>query len=210
MVEKYIAVIGDMVDSRGVNRVSSHHALTDSLARVDAGSVQSLHPTVGDEIQGVFATIGDAFRAMHQCRIELMIRGADIRWGIGYGEIVTIDPKLDIQDGSGWWNAREALNQLVSVEEKAGWSNIRTYFYMEEKERSSFGQWILPLSHMIDVHMTRLNPSTSTTLRGVLRGDSNQQVARRLKISPAANSMRVNDNDLRPLAAAMKSLWELP
>lgn len=63
---------------------------------------------------------------------------------------------------------------------------------------------------MIDVHMTRLNPSTSTTLRGVLRGDSNQQVARRLKISPAANSMRVNDNDLRPLAAAMKSLWELP
>ena len=66
------------------------------------------------------------------------------------------------------------------------------------------------LSRLVDVHLAGLRPGALATLRGMLDGLDNAAIAEREGISASANSQRVRNNGLRPLADAMHALGQLP
>ncbi|MCM0619095.1 SatD family protein [Nocardioides bruguierae] len=110
-------VIGDLVGSRDLpDRAAAQKAVGEVLAGVSAivPGVQPFEATVGDEVQGAFATIGGATRAGLLARLGLLARGVDLRCGYGHGEVTVheADRRPLLQDGPGWWSAREAVDVL--------------------------------------------------------------------------------------------------
>ncbi|MDF9716112.1 SatD family protein [Nocardioides sp. ChNu-99] len=121
------AVIGDIVGSRrAASRAAVQDALGPALARVDAvvPSLDGLLPTVGDEFQGVYATLEDAVSATLLARLHLLPH-ADTRYGVGVGEREVLDATRTppVQDGSAWWTARAAIDELgrPSARARRGW-----------------------------------------------------------------------------------------
>jgi hypothetical protein len=109
-------LIGDLIGSRDVpDRSALQRTIGEVLERVNGAidTVQSLEPTVGDEIQGGFRTIGDATLATLLIRLELLPE-IDMRFGLGYGDVTVHDGDRRplLQDGPGWWTAREAIDRL--------------------------------------------------------------------------------------------------
>lgn len=218
-----VAVIGDIVNSREHDRTALHRTLKAALATLTEHGIEPLHPTVGDEIQGIFATHGEALRATHLLRLYLRESGYDIRFGIGAGEIRIVDRESDIQDGPAWWSAREALNHTEQLATTPGWAGIRTGLgpgspNTKESDGSQASVGTTPsraddtpptpeLCHLIDAHISALNPSTCGTLRGLLEGEPNTETAARLGISPSANTQRITRHNLRPLAEAIRATW---
>jgi hypothetical protein len=111
-------LIGDVVGSRRIpDRSTAQQAIGEALSRVNEtiDTTQPLEPTVGDEVQGGFATIVDATLATLLIRLELA-PAIDLRFGLGYGDVTVHDRNRRplLQDGPGWWTAREAINRLKS------------------------------------------------------------------------------------------------
>lgn len=109
-------LIGDIVGSRKIpDRRSAQRAIGAALDRVNKAidTSQPLEPTVGDEVQGGFATIADATLATLLIRLELP-PAIDLRFGLGYGDVTVHDEDRRplLQDGPGWWAARAAINRL--------------------------------------------------------------------------------------------------
>ncbi|WP_307683351.1 SatD family protein [Trueperella bonasi] len=193
----YVAVIGDLVASRGSARKSSHSTLMEALKYLPMG-ISPIAPTVGDEVQGVFGRLAEAIKATHLLRLRMLSHGSDIRFGIGLGDIEEIGD--GIQDGSAWWDARAALEDVQQLYQTSGWSGVRTGVNHDDPR-------LAPSLQLIDVSVSELKPSVVRTLLGLLTGESNQETAIAVGISPSANSQRVQTNQLRPLAAAMVSHW---
>ncbi|GAA2222389.1 SatD family protein [Herbiconiux moechotypicola] len=113
MVANQVAVIVDIVESRRLaDRRAAQLELADVFAAVDARTRPSLplRATVGDEFQAVYPAVGPALEAILLARLALP-EGLDCRFGLGLGEVEHVDdgPIGAIQDGSGWWRAREAI-----------------------------------------------------------------------------------------------------
>lgn len=109
-------LIGDLIGSRHVpDRAATQRRIGNILDRVNntIDTAQPLEPTVGDEIQGGFTTIEDATLAALLIRLELA-PDLDMRFGLGYGQITVHDDDRHplLQDGPGWWTAREAIDKL--------------------------------------------------------------------------------------------------
>ncbi len=109
-------LIGDVVGSRGIaDRAGFQRRLAGVLDEVTAllQPAQRLEPTVGDELQGAFATLADASLAALLVRLGLLPDG-DVRCGLGHGDLTVhdADQRPLLQDGPGWWAARDALEVL--------------------------------------------------------------------------------------------------
>lgn len=109
-------LIGDVVASRAiVDRAGFQRRLAQVLDEVSALLVptQSLETTVGDEFQGAFRTVADASLAALLVRLALL-PDADVRCGLGHGDVTVhgADQRPLLQDGPGWWAARDALEVL--------------------------------------------------------------------------------------------------
>ena len=128
----------------------------------------------------------------------MLSHGSDIRFGIGIGHIEDIGD--GIQDGSAWWAARASLDDVEELAASSGWSGIRTGIDADDPR-------LAPSLHLIDAALSKLKPGAAATLLGLVNGQSNQDTATALGISPSANSQRIQSNDLRPLAAAMMAHW---
>ena len=109
-------LIGDIVGSRRLNdRAGAQERIGTVLREVSPAvrPVQDLEATVGDEFQGAFRTVGDAALAALLVRLALL-PDVDVRCGLGYGEVTVHDGDRRplLQDGPGWWSARDALDAL--------------------------------------------------------------------------------------------------
>src|SRR6478735_1926716 len=105
-----VVLIGDVVDSRlHPDRQQLHDALEAAIVAANSSStpLDPLVITLGDEFQGVFATVGDALTASFHVRAHLHPL-ADVRFGVGRGEVSTLDAARGIHDGPGYWAARDA------------------------------------------------------------------------------------------------------
>ncbi len=203
-----VGLLGDLVESRATDRGAVHQALLQAVERAN-GCVAHLDPlrtTVGDEIQGVYATLGDALRAASIVRDELF-GTADMRFGCGGGTIRVIDADRGIQDGTAWWLAREAIDFVEELSRQSGYGGVRTAI---RDERPTAVPATDPLVRLVDVHVAGLRDGARRTLIGLLDGLDNAEVATAEKISPSANTQRVQNNDLRTLADAISALHLLP
>lgn len=203
-----VAVVLDVVSSRHADRPAQHQALLSAMERVNAAipSLDPLRPTVGDEIQGLYPTLGSALTATIRLRL-LAAPDADLRAGIGGGEVRVIDETRGIQDGSAWWLAREAIDAAEELARRPGYHGART---VVRDDRPTSLPHIEALVRLTDSALRALRPGVAATLLGVLDGEDNAETARRQGISPSANSQRVANNDLRVLADAIVALGRLP
>lgn len=201
-----VALLGDLVDSRHSDRPAAHAALVDAIEQANAKVPQldALRVTVGDELQGVYATMGDAFAASFELR-NILSGTTDIRFGFGGGEVRVVDADRGIQDGSAWILAREAVESAEAADSDT--PGIRTAIRDSRDEANPLTE---PTSQLIDAELHRLGDGPRASLTALWDGLDNQSSAEALGISPSANSQRVRTNALRPLVAAMRGLAALP
>jgi hypothetical protein len=134
-----VGLIGDLVgskdapDRRGV-QADLAAALIEVNRRVPA--VEELAPTIGDELQGVFADLPSAIRATLLLRLELLKhREVDIRFGIGVGRILVFPGERRItQDGPAWWSARAAIERVEEMAREPRTVFLRTRLELSEEE----------------------------------------------------------------------------
>lgn len=208
-----VALLGDLVRSRSHERSALHATLMTAITDLDTATtaLEPLHPTVGDEIQGIFATPGAALRTSHLLRLTLRTHEADIRFGIGLGDVRALTPDATLQDGPAWWAARAALETIEEQARSSGYAGLRTAFFLPQADGTStpIDPLLHATLHLIDTRISALKPATCATLVGLVKEETNAATAARLKISASANSQRIIGNDLKPLADLMKASWEL-
>ena len=203
-----VALLGDVVRSRDSDRTRVHEALLKAIATCNKAHppLDPLRVTVGDEIQGVYATLGQAVAAMLMLRDELL-GTAEVRCGLGGGDVHVIDAKRGIQDGSAWWKAREAIERAEALSRQPGNRTSRTALI---DARAVANPLVDPLLRVIDAKLAALSPGSRRSWVHLRAGLDNATAAKLEGITPSANSQRINDHGLRPLACLVETLVALP
>jgi hypothetical protein len=176
-------VIGDLVGSRQVpDRAAVQDRLGAALDEVNRilDPAQAFEPTTGDEYQGACDRLGEAARAALLVRLALLPE-VDVRCGLGYGEVTVHDPTRQplLQDGPGWWAARDAIDSLA-----AGRGQRRTAF--AGPEAGTVNAFLLCRDQLL----ARLNVRGRRILRLALLGHPQKEIADLEAISRSAVSQQ--------------------
>ena len=156
-MEKVFALIGDIIDSKSLeNRKdiqNNLHKLLDGLnQKYESSIVSNLTLTLGDEFQGLFKDVECALLVMDEIDLTLSLKGINVRFGVGYGEITTdINPELSIgADGEAYWFARDAIthikkyhfsqraNERIKLEDENDTEFYNSIFQVQNALRSSW------------------------------------------------------------------------
>ena len=203
-----VALLGDVVRSRDSDRARVHETLLKAIAACNDAHppLDPLRVTDGDEIQGVYATLGQAVAAMLLLRDE-MLGTAEVRCGLGGGDVQVIDAKRGIQDGPAWWRAREAIERAEALSRQPGNRTSRTALI---DARAVANPLTDPVLRMVDATLASLSPGARRSWVHLRAGKDNATAAKLEGVTPSANSQRINDHGLRPLAALVAALVALP
>lgn len=186
-------VIGDVVASRHVaDRAGLHDRLVQVLERVNAefSPAAPFRFTVGDEFQGGCETVEDALRATLRLRIELLPE-ADLRHGIGWGEVSVLQDEPRVEDGPGWWFAREAIEWVHESETHPASRWVRTAI-RGDGVGPSWGAFLT----LRDRAVATLDERGVAILAGLLSGRTQREIAESLGISASAVSQRIRADGL--------------
>lgn len=192
-------LIGDVVASRQIaDRNQLHGRLADVLDRVNEhfDPTTPLRFTVGDEFQGAFATIESAARATLHLRVGLL-PVADLRHGLGWGEVAVLQEDPRVEDGPGWWAAREAINSVHELQSRPATRWMRTAVRGEGIDRS-LSAFLLLRDRAVDA----LDARAVAIVDGLLRDRSQRDIADALGISASAVSQRIRAGGLDALVLA--------
>lgn len=202
------ALIGDVVHSRRAgDRHALHERLATALEQVNdlLDPVTPLRVTVGDEYQGGFATVGGALRASLRLRLALAPE-ADVRHGLGWGEVTVLQEEPRIEDGPGWWSARDAIHDVERAEGRAGSRLRRTVFRRAEGTAGPDPATLEAMLILRDQLVGGLDDRSLHVLRGLLAGTTQRDLAAELGVSASAVSQRVRSDGLAALVAADAAL----
>jgi hypothetical protein len=183
MAEKMYTVIGDLVASRDVpDRASVQGAVNESLDAVNChlAPAQLFEPTIGDEFQGACGTLADAVLAALVVRL-MLLPVVDSRCGIGFGEFAVHDASRRplLQDGPGWWAAREAIVALGR-----GKPLRRTWYVGHDS--STVNAFLICRDQIVE----RLNDRGARMLTLALLGHSQKDIAQSEAVWPSAVSQQ--------------------
>ena len=194
-----VALLGDVVRSRDSDRTRVHEALLKAIATCNKAHppLDPLRVTVGDEIQGVYATLGQAVAAMLMLRDELL-GTAEVRCGLGGGDVHVIAAKRGLNDGTVGWRA---------LSRQPGNRTSRTALI---DTRAVANPLTDPALRMVDAALASLNPGARRSWVHLRAGKDNATAAKLERITPSANHQRINDHGLRPLACLVETLVALP
>ncbi|HET7399836.1 MAG TPA: SatD family protein [Intrasporangium sp.] len=219
-----VVLIGDVVGSRStLDRQALHDRLSAVLRGVNE-TVRALEPaviTVGDEFQGVYASLGDGLRASFLVRAGLFA-DADVRFGLGRGRVQVLDRARGIFDGSAFWCARAAIEQAKEQADRAALHRARTAYRCtsnhdgtghdgtaEDGDDAGFGTAVnaalLALDHLVGAMSER----SRRILRGLLDGATQHDVALAEGVSPSAVSQRVRRDGIGAALEVMERLGTL-
>jgi hypothetical protein len=196
-------LIGDVVGSRAAgDRPWLHERLSSALESVNAEfrPLVPLRITVGDEYQGVFDEVGRALAAAFRLRL-LGLPEVDLRHGIGWGPVTVLSESPRVEDGPGWWAAREAIED-AREQEHAALRDLRTSYRRAE---GYDGPDPAPVNAALVCRDALLGAASSRApgvLRGLLSGMSQQQIAHAEGVSASAVSQRIRRDRLGALVAA--------
>jgi hypothetical protein len=200
-------LIGDVVSSRrSTDRPALHHAVTKALEECAEGAVDPPALTVGDEFQGSYRTVGEAISAALSIRLALGgadVSAVDVRFGIGWGEVTALDDR--IQDGPGWWAAREAIEWTAATQRQAALATLRTA-YRSSATDGPDAQAINAALICRDQLLGSLDARSLRLLRGLLEGRTKKELAELEGISASAVSQRAVRDGLDALVLAIDQL----
>ena len=205
--QNWAAVIGDVVGSRQApSRSRLQKRLDKALADVSAAMqpVQPLTPTLGDEFQGMFATVDEAVEASFRLRVELAGK-VDVRVGIGWGTLRTEDPDRTPfgQDGPCWWRAREALDELARTErsnQEPG--SLRTVCRTRTAQEGALNAILVLRDHIL----LGIDEQDATILRLLIDGAAQQDAAAQLGLNKSSISRRMQSHGLAALLRSRQQL----
>jgi len=198
-------LIGDVVGSRHVaDRNALHRHLATALQGVAAAAMDPPAFTVGDEFQGAYPTVGAALDAALLLRLAVSPE-VDVRFGIGWGEVTILDAGTRIQDGPGWWAAREAIEWTAAAQRQPGLALVRTSF----RGRSDGGPRddainaaLICRDHLIG----SLDDRSLRILKGLMNHQTKKQLAAAEGISASAVSQRAGRDGLDLIVVASQYL----
>lgn len=205
----HVALLGDLVDSRRAeDRAALHEDLTRALARANDRHtpLDALRVTTGDEFQGVFGTVGEALAASWSVRLGLG-ESADVRFGVGRGQVQVLDAATGVQDGSAWWAARSAIEQ-VEARAKGAHRVLRTGL-AAAPEADPIAPELLAAVELADAGLASLDEAGRVILGVLLDGRPQAEAADELGVSRSAVSQRVARGALAVLADALSRLEEV-
>ena len=199
-----VTVIGDLVGSRRSADRSAVHARFEQA--VDAINAEFAPPVplrigLGDEFQGIFASLGAAIAATLRLRMTLL-PDVDVRQGIGWGRVLVLAEEPRVEDGPGWWAARAAIETVEAYERKAPLRGVRTAYVPADDEAGPAPALVNATLMARDQIVTGLSERSMSVLDGLLRGRQQQEIADDLGISPSAVSQRIRADGIGVLLAA--------
>jgi hypothetical protein len=200
-------LIGDIVGSRHVaDRGAAHRTLNDALGDVAAGAIDPPAFTVSDEFQGSYPTVGRAIDAALSLRLAVA-PGIDIRFGIGRGAVTMLDADAGIQDGPGWWAAREAIEWTAVAQRQPGLALVRTSFRANDRDDvDAVNAALICRDHLLG----SLDDRSIRILKGLLNNHSKKDIAAAEGISASAVSQRVGRDGLDLIVQASLYLRAVP
>lgn len=203
-------LIGDVVDSRLSSDRDALHARLRKVVDAANGELEPTTPlriTVGDEFQGAFATVGAALHAAFWLRLELL-PDADLRHGIGWGDVSVLETAPRVEDGPGWWAAREAIEHVKAASERAGMRRARCRYQRAAEDGpdpAAVNAALLCRDELLGAGDDR----TVRLLRGMLAGRSQRELAAEEGITPSAVSQRARHDGIAVLLASDALLGEV-
>lgn len=206
-----VTVIGDLVGSRRSDDRAAVHALFESaVATVNAEYAPPvpLRIGLGDEFQGIFASLGDALTATLRLRMALLPE-VDVRQGIGWGRVVVLAEDPRVEDGPGWWAARAAIETAEAYERRAPLRAVRTAYAAAADAPGPDPGLVNAALMARDQIVSGLSERSMSVLDGLMRGRRQQDIADDLGISPSAVSQRVRAEGIGVLLAADEMLRDL-
>jgi len=208
--ERVVAtLIGDIVGSRlTADRPAVHRALNRALRDVASGAVDPPAFTVGDEFQGSYPSVGAAIDAALTIRLAVA-PGIDVRFGIGWGAVAVLDPEAGIQDGPGWWAAREAIEWTATAQRQPGLALVRTSFRATGESRSdvdAINAALLCRDHLLG----SLDERSTRIVKALLSDRTKKDIANDEQISASAVSQRAGRDGLDLIVVASRYLRSVP
>jgi hypothetical protein len=207
-VHPIATLIGDVVGSRDAPaRHRLHDRLAAALDAVNAvgAPVTPLRITVGDEFQGCFASLGEALRAARELRL-LLLPDIDIRCGLGWGPVQVLGDEPRVEDGPGWWAARDAIEEVARVQGKPAMRRIRTAYRIASGATGPDPNAVNAALIGRDTLIGALDARSLSVLRGLLAGMSQREIATAEAVTASAVSQRVRRDGLGALVAAEELL----
>lgn len=201
-------LIGDLVGSRSAadrGRLHRRFAAVLDAANRDLAPVGPLRITVGDEFQGSFGDLGQALHAAWRVRWALA-DDAELRFGLGWGPVRVLDAATLIEDGPGWWVARDAVEAVSAEAARPGRRHLRTAYRRAEEtdgpDPGPVNAALLCRDHLVG----SLSPRSRRILARLVAGDSQAEIAEAEGISASAVSQRVRGDGLAVVETAQEML----
>lgn len=202
-------LIGDVVGSRTVaDRARAHRVLTDALRDVAGQAADPPAFTVGDEFQGTFTAVGPAIDAALSLRLAVA-PDIDVRFGIGWGAVTMLDEAAGIQDGPGWWAAREAIEWTASAQRRPGLTLVRTSFRAAGETRpdvDAINAALICRDHLLG----SLDDRSTRIVKALLNNRTKKDIAAAEGVSPSAVSQRSGRDGLDLIVLASQYLRSVP
>lgn len=205
MSSQEVAVIADVIRSRSYDDRSEVQSAVERLLAAVAAALpplQGFSPTVGDELQAVYSSRNEALAATLYAGL-LHEQGPELRFGLGQGETysVTSGSSEGIQDGPGWWRAREAVEAAEQMQARNPHLKSR-FLGPEQQDDALVNAYLLARDHVL----VGLNSRTRRYARGVLEGRSQKQIAAELGVSQSAVSQALRSSGAAGLIAGLRDL----
>jgi hypothetical protein len=203
------AVIVDLVGSRAQpDRALAQDQLVAALGQVstEVTCLQPLAPTIGDECQGAFADLTSALRAALLLRL-LLPEPLDCRFGIGAGTWQTVGGSAygPMQDGSGWWSAREAIVEAKNRETRRN-RTLRSWYVVAPGHPAPDAGIVNALLLCRDEIVTGMGERSRRLLLGQLRGRTQVELAEAEGVSQSAVSQNLHRSGALAVLAAEEVL----
>lgn len=211
MPKTVISLIVDIVKSRELeDRVGAQRSIREAFEQANYLHTMSrpLWPTVGDEFQAIFFTLGDALLTTSLVRMVLP-EGVDCRFGLGRGETADVDERAPgaIQDGSAWWNAREAIEE-THRREHGNEPYLRSWFVSDDSGELGAMALVNGFLLLRDASISSMRPRDRRLTAGMLLGYSQSELARQEKITQSAVSQSLRRSGGAALLAAHHELMK--
>lgn len=208
--EPVIAVIVDLVDSRTLEDRSAAQKDVERAfdSTADITALDPLRATVGDEFQVIYATLTDALLATTAATLALPPT-VQIRLGIGRGQVRTIGAggAGPLQDGPGWWSARDAINETHRRED--GRTAFLRSWYHDADDRHGTTERLVNAYFLSRDHVVlRLAPRARRIALGLVQGRTQAQIAADEGITPSAVSQSVQKSGVAALVEGLRVLGD--
>lgn len=208
-----VAVItADIIASREMtDRATAQRGLEDALAEVaELGPRASspLLPTVGDELQGVYAHLSDALAVTMLLQLALP-EGVELRFGVGIGDIEDIPSVRGVlSEGEAWWAARAAIEAVEDLARRAA-PSARTRVGAPDSASSDEQELVRVANSGLFVRdraIAQLTPRTRRLLYGRWRGHTQQALADAEGIVQSAVSQAIAAADGGAILESLRAL----